>query len=197
MVKKCKLDVPPGLAQLYGDMFKACDIKVHYSEVDNDDTIASYAQKNGACVISGDKDYYRYLGGTFKIYSDYEIINGQIELTEAEYFTHPNLRDLLNPLPPTHSKSQYVARLFKTLIFEKGCPSALTRYTGSLHILVRPLRQAYYHRLGIHLVKESFVLWNPWVERTQWTKDDIKSDDTLVALLDDPIQAVEHFLPKL
>jgi predicted nuclease of predicted toxin-antitoxin system len=57
-------------------MFKACDIKVHYSEVDNDDTIASYAQKNGACVISGDKDYYRYLGGTFKIYSDYEIING-------------------------------------------------------------------------------------------------------------------------
>ena len=43
-VRKCKLDVPPGLAVIYGDMFRALGVKVYYSEVDNDDTIAAYAE---------------------------------------------------------------------------------------------------------------------------------------------------------
>jgi hypothetical protein len=42
-VRKCKLDVPPGLAIIYGEMFRDLDVVVHYSEVDNDDTIAAYA----------------------------------------------------------------------------------------------------------------------------------------------------------
>ena len=59
-VKKCKLDVPPGLAILYGDMFKDLNVSVNYSDLDNDDTIAAYAEYDGAVVVSGDKDYYRY-----------------------------------------------------------------------------------------------------------------------------------------
>ena len=43
-VRKCKLDVPPTLALIYGDMWKANKVKVHYSEVDNDDTIAAYTE---------------------------------------------------------------------------------------------------------------------------------------------------------
>ena len=77
-MKKCKLDVPPGLAVLYGDMFKDLQIKVHYSEVDNDDTIAAYAERHGAVVLSGDKDYYRYSKANFPIYSDFEIIRGYL-----------------------------------------------------------------------------------------------------------------------
>ena len=55
-MKRCKLDVPPGLSILYGEMFKDLNVKVHYSEVDNDDTIAAFAERDGAIVISGDKD---------------------------------------------------------------------------------------------------------------------------------------------
>jgi predicted nucleic acid-binding protein len=77
-VKKCKLDVPNGLAIIYGDMWKALKIKLHYSEVDNDDTLAAYAQKHKASVLSGDKDFYRYRDGTFPIYSDYEIVMGRL-----------------------------------------------------------------------------------------------------------------------
>jgi hypothetical protein len=42
-VKKCKVDVPPGLNVIYGDMFKELNVNVNYSDVDNDDTLASYA----------------------------------------------------------------------------------------------------------------------------------------------------------
>ncbi len=45
-VRKCELNVPPGLSVIFGDMFRGIGIKVYYSEVDNDDTIAAYAQKN-------------------------------------------------------------------------------------------------------------------------------------------------------
>lgn len=100
-VRKCKLDVPPGLAVIYGDMFRAVGIKVYYSEVDNDDTIAAYAECNQAHVLSGDKDYYRYREATFPIYCDYDIKNGYLELTEGTPIRHPKPRKLLDPLPPT------------------------------------------------------------------------------------------------
>jgi hypothetical protein len=40
--------------------------------------------------------------------------------------------------------------LFKTHTYEKGCPSALTRYTGNLQVLTRKLRQAFYYRIGVN-----------------------------------------------
>ena len=45
---------------MYGDMFKDLNVSVNYSDLDNDDTIAAYAEYDGAVVVSGDKDYYRY-----------------------------------------------------------------------------------------------------------------------------------------
>ena len=101
-MKRCKLDVPPGLSILYGEMFKDLNVKVHYSEVDNDDTIAAFAERDGAIVLSGDKDYYRYSKANFPIYSDFEIVKGRLSLIPSEFFWHPKPRQLLNPLPITH-----------------------------------------------------------------------------------------------
>ena len=72
-VRKCYLDMPPGLSIIFGEMFRAFGVVVYYSEVDNDDTIAAYAQANQAHVLSGDKDFYRYIEANFPIYNDYEI----------------------------------------------------------------------------------------------------------------------------
>jgi hypothetical protein len=141
--------VPPGLAIIYGDMFRALKLRVHYSDVDNDDTIAAYAEKNGASVLSGDKDYYRYRNAKFPIYSDYEIVDGYLELIYSEGFKHPKPRYLIDPLPKTHFNYPNMSRLIDSRKYEKGCPSSLTKYTGNLHILCRPLRQAYYTLLGI------------------------------------------------
>jgi len=136
-------------------------VRVHYSEVDNDDTVATYAQAHGAVVLSGDKDFYRYKQGSFPIYSDFELKSGQLQLIQSQEFWHPKPRDLIWPLPITHAKYPCISKLKSTRQYMKGCPSALTRYTGNLHIICRHMRQAFYHAMGIDfVVHESFIDWN-------------------------------------
>jgi hypothetical protein len=65
--------MPPCLSIIYGDMWRALKVPVHYSDIDNDDTIAAYAEANKVPIMSGDKDFYRYRGARFPIYADYEI----------------------------------------------------------------------------------------------------------------------------
>jgi len=61
----------------------------------------------------------------------------------------------------THYYYPTIKRLKETNEYLKGCPSALTKYTGNLHDLVRPLRQAFYHLIGIRgSITESFVEWD-------------------------------------
>jgi hypothetical protein len=55
------LAVPPGLQIIMGEMWtRGGAVRVHYSEVDNDDTLAAYAYVHGASVMSMDKDFFRY-----------------------------------------------------------------------------------------------------------------------------------------
>jgi len=54
-------------------MFVHAGVLVHYSVVDNDDTLAAYAQHHGACVLSRDKDFLRYNGATYIIFKDWEV----------------------------------------------------------------------------------------------------------------------------
>lgn len=56
---------------LLGEMFKREGVLVHFSVVDNDDTIASFAYHDGAAILSGDSDFYRY-GHPFEMYKDFE-----------------------------------------------------------------------------------------------------------------------------
>ena len=72
--------MPYGLTTLIGDMFANCGVPIHYSEVDNDDTIAAYAQKDNACILSGDRDFNRYIGSTFTVYREFEINKGILNL---------------------------------------------------------------------------------------------------------------------
>jgi hypothetical protein len=37
------LGIPPGIQLILGDMFMKNEVPVHFSEIDNDDTIASHA----------------------------------------------------------------------------------------------------------------------------------------------------------
>jgi hypothetical protein len=54
--------VPQGCAVMLGDMFRMEGVPVHYSFHDNDDTLAAYAVRDGALVLSGDRDFFRYTG---------------------------------------------------------------------------------------------------------------------------------------
>ena len=53
---------------MLGEMFKKCEVKVHYSIIDNDDTIAYYANYYKCIILSQDKDYWRYKPRNYTIY---------------------------------------------------------------------------------------------------------------------------------
>ena len=43
-------------------------MRVHYSEIDNDDTIAAYAHTHGAALLSEDKDFFRYRDYKYQVF---------------------------------------------------------------------------------------------------------------------------------
>lgn len=60
-VRRCKRDVPHGLNVLLAESFRAAGVAVEHSlSHDNDDTLAAYAQADGASVLSRDRDFFRY-----------------------------------------------------------------------------------------------------------------------------------------
>lgn len=64
-VEEERKDVPYCFKVIIGDMFKNMDVKVHYSSIDNDDTLAAYAYHDNAAILSNDQDFFRYF-----IYTD-------------------------------------------------------------------------------------------------------------------------------
>jgi len=83
-------------------MFQEVGIRVHYSQIDNDDTLASYAQKHGASVMSGDKDFFRYREISYTVYSGFEVKGGKLFLKKRSFLVHAEPRSLImDPLPPT------------------------------------------------------------------------------------------------
>jgi hypothetical protein len=46
-------------------------------------------------------------------------------------------------------------------------------------------------------VKESFIEWNPELQETYWTMDQVEGDPSLSYLLNSPLQAFDHYWPHL
>lgn len=90
--------------------------------------------------------------------------------------------------------------------YMRGCPSALTKHTGNIHTLIRPLRQAFYTLIGIQLencaekrcVVENFPYWDSESHSCKWTSDIVAPDDKLVPLLTGPsiTDAVDLFIEE-
>ena len=78
---------------------------------------------------------------------------------------------MLDPLPKTfdYYPNADIILQHKPHSYMRGCPSALTKHTGNMHVLIRPLRQAFYALIGIQLenchekrgVLEMFPYWDP------------------------------------
>ena len=62
-------------------MFINANVKVHWSSVDNDDTLASYAQEYGADVLSEDKDFFRYRNMKYDVFRSYDIKENKLKLS--------------------------------------------------------------------------------------------------------------------
>jgi hypothetical protein len=205
-VRSGKRRVPQGCQTLLADMFKRCNVPVYFSdEMDNDDTLAFHAEADNATVLSGDHDFFRYIGSTFELYRDFEVRPPYLSLIpfSANHRTIPlkMMRPLMPPPRTTSTGSQFTRFLTH---YVRGSPSPLTRILGNVHIIVRPLRQALYARLGIETpVIEEFPIWNPSTEQVVWVSDLVMpvsaNEDPIshTMLMKPPNLAIAHLFPEV
>jgi hypothetical protein len=67
-----------------------------------------------------------------------------------------------------------------------------------MHAVVLPLRQAFYHKLGVTApMRESWPEWDPSTETVYWTDLTVEPDGKLSFLLNDPKKALNYFSDHL
>ncbi|KAG0008101.1 hypothetical protein BGZ80_003849, partial [Entomortierella chlamydospora] len=185
---------------LFGDMFRSCGVEVCYSsEADNDDTLASHAHHDGACVLSQDRDFLRYKGPAYYIYMeakmDYKCKRLRL-IPRRDMVCHSSKREIISPPPWTRPKDPGFVSLPDYL---RGTPSPLTHHFTNMHITIRPLRQAYYSHLAIESnVCEEFPVYSD-SEPTKvcWDVSNVPKDAALLHLLKDPKSAYKHFFGNM
>jgi hypothetical protein len=190
-------EYPPFKETLLGDAFKLFGVPVYYSfEADNDDTIAAYAQKYNASVLSQDQDFFRYLDRNFHIYDDYTIRKGCVKLQNAteriKEGKRISKRKILEP-PATCATMPFfalAARQFR--IFTS--PSPLLKQLGNPFVETRCLRQALYSQYGIVSVTEVIPIWSDG--NVQWLSEVVYPDAKHIHLLTEPELAMRTILAK-
>ena len=189
-------DVSQGMNTLLGDAFQENDVEVFYSkEADNDDTLAAFAHRDNAAILSGDRDFFRYTGLRCPIFGDFEVKDNHLHLIELQpNYKTATPREIISPIPQTITKDLALVELSQN-IYRRGAPSPLVRRLGNPHLNARSLRAALYSRKGvIGAIKEIFPVWG--TDKTVWSEEDVGPDSMLDHLLDNPKEALEFLFPK-
>ncbi|KAI8817740.1 uncharacterized protein EV422DRAFT_508808 [Fimicolochytrium jonesii] len=202
-------NIPQGLSVILGEAFKKHGVDVIYSYgADNDDTLAAFAKRDKAILVSNDGDFWRYTRRNYTIRKNLRLevphpnsrALPRITMDDSKavkFKRRPTPREILDPVPEIRRVSPTLTEM-RGGIYRRGAPSALVRKLGNPHIALRPLRQALYHRLGFtHPVKEIFPIWDTHTERVEWPEAQVYADPNPKwdALLDDHIAAFETLFP--
>ena len=192
-----KRGVPQGTSTMLGDMLRELGVTVHYSTVDNDDTLAAYAFQNGGQVLSGDRDFFRYWGHgpSLTVYESYTIQDGKLVLiphSNPRCKAGVSKRKVLDPLPETYSYDPTFRQVMVESKYIRGVPSPILKLIPNPHSTAKELRRALYARMSneIETVHESYPQWIDG--DVQWVQEDTTPDDSLDHLLDDPMSAWAH-----
>lgn len=189
--------VPHGCLRLLGDLLEEHGIPIHYSvEADNDDTLASHAQQDGASVLSQDVDFLRYRGATYTLYSNFSMIRrGKVQLVKHEGKRKASWRDLMIP-PPCTGPCNPFRDVVENQEYLRGTTSPLIEELGNIHVTVRPLRSALYKKLGVDQVQEEFPVQKGEEDSNKhcvWDKQMVAADETCTELLLSPEAAVAQY----
>jgi len=172
--------VPQGNSVILGDIFRSLGVDVLYSEKhDLDDCLASYAQHDGAAILSNDGDYFRYRQRKWEQFGKFKI-NEQGQLLLLRRFENkskeqPSPRNILTPKPEMLLQDPSMNSVASLKIYRRGIPSALVKLCGNPHGKVVPLRRGVYAKLGIkEKVREE---WPEWKEnKVEWHIEDVTQD---------------------
>lgn len=187
------------LPVIVGSIFSSLGVEVHYSTIDNDDTIAAFAHKLGGGVLSRDQDFFRNHTGSYTgvppypVYFDFTLSQNRLTLNRhggpSRYRIRPSPRKILDTLPDTKKSFFFLeSNLEGKLIMRGGCGSNLTQLENPL-VKARKLRQAVYSRLNCGPVLETFACWNKEERRAVFPELLVKPDINLDSLVSDPVRA--------
>ena len=116
-------------------MFRRCNVPVVYSkEADNDDTIAFHAHADGAAILSGDGDFFRYKDASYTVWADFDrtlIHQGRLVLrphSNENKRKNTSVREL-GPPPAVYSEVGF-SFLNVFSVYRIGAPSPLVRLMG-------------------------------------------------------------------
>lgn len=192
-----KKNMPQSMSVLLGDIFRKFNIEVYYSyDKDNDDTIAFYANKDNANILSQDKDFFRYQNFKYIVYKNFYYKNNKLILTKHEDCYTKSSKRLIKECPKLLNEEPSLVYLKSKHIYIRGTVTPLVKYMGNPHITIRPLRQALYYHLNINeLIYEEFPIWDNINNKVSWKIEYVKSNDKYKYLLDKPEDALEEFFP--
>jgi hypothetical protein len=104
------------------------NIKVHFSVIDNDDTLAAHAMHYKASILSDDKDYFRYINANYVVYESFFLSKGNLILKEKEWaYYEGRKRALIYPPPETVQKYPPFSQLNSEYFYLKGTPTPLIK----------------------------------------------------------------------
>lgn len=181
-------DVPHGLSSMMGDLFRSFAVNVMYSpwNVDCDDCLAFFAERDGASVLSNDIDFARYRGKTYDQFGTFTIEDDNLILIPKKIDERrlPSPRHLLTLEPKMVLHDPGFVYLVENGTYVRGSPCFATKFYGNLHGHVKELRHILYRRMGLTKVVESWpefedgggipeVVWN---ENT-WLASESPNDD--------------------
>lgn len=201
-IDKGQKNMPIGMAVLIGDMFKAEGIPIIYSDegVSNHDMLASYAEADGASILSDDKKFCAFEGSTFTVYGGYSIKNGELKLRrkqEDAIWKPADTRTI--PAKPTTLPKESPSGIFSGGI-QRGTATPLTKALGiDLHSIVTPLRLAAHASHGVQgPLVELWPYWDLDSKSVGWHQETVfpSASAEMMALLNNPDAAVTHFFGR-
>lgn len=211
--------VPINVSGILTECFSRNGIEVRLSTAaNNDDTIAYYAHKDGAAILSGDRDFYRYQDKAntgarveFDLYSDFEVKENRFRVCRQ---TRPTKRregiDLLEHAPEYSSGRDtgkfWVEDLLKHKRVIGGVCSPCIRALGNNPFwTVAPLRKYLYQQVfsGQESINvfEQFPVWDEekqcvvFPSKTVQVFDDSGVDEEMAVLSKNPDAAFAWFFP--
>jgi len=176
-----KKGVPHAWATLLGDMFKKCNIDVHYSVNDCDDTISNYAYHNKCNILSADRDFYRYYiddnnYNIYKTYYEFAYDNNNIlkfnERPVDKRYIKGNVSPIkIGPVLETTNKNPFLINVNNDNKYLRGVPTDNVKERGNPHILFEEFRSAIYYNLGIiDPIKEILPHYDKETNSVKWTQ---------------------------
>lgn len=194
-----KCDFPCILYKICEAVFERFGIEIHRNlEADCYDTLASWAQRDGAAIFSADRDFFcRYIEKKYEVFNQYTISpEGGIIFSHYDS-KKPYEKTLRNIIVSPPKTTIFKGALTYNFSFDDvvllGCPSALVKYFGNPNLILRPLRKAAIYKLNGKPRKEIIPFWNNVIKKVEWDETFVEGNPEFASLLNDRYRALDHF----